>query len=79
MSERTLKITQHIAIPITLLIAIISSFFWLGGLAQKVEAQEAKNPPSREEFKEFVNSNDKQLQEIKKGVSDINTYLRDKK
>ena len=50
MAEKTLKITQHIVIPITLLLAIISGFFWMGGLAQKVEAQELKNSPSRIEF-----------------------------
>ena len=68
-------IVREILLPVSFVIVLITASVWVGGLAQKVSALETKDAPSRQEFNAIC----EQLSEIKKGVNDINYYLRSNK
>ena len=73
MGERAKKITQDTLIPLgvlaTLIVATVSIVWLVSGLSTKVDAMEAQDSPTREEF----NKMDSKIDTI---GSDVKTLLR---
>lgn len=66
-------ITREFLLPISLVLVLLTGFFWLGSLSNQVSEIVSKNAPTRTEF----NSMEKKLDNIETGVQNINLYLRD--
>jgi len=67
-------IAKEILLPISFVIVIITASVWVGSLANQINELQKKDSPSRSEFENITY----QLQDIQRGVSEINLYLRAK-
>jgi len=74
-SDKKTILSKDTLIPIGFVIVIVTCAYFIGTLASRVQAQEVKDSPSRTEY----NTMCERLNSIDKGISDINSYLRDKR